>query len=79
MAKQPARAAFGWVDPLGTFLAVVDTGIARTGGLGAPAASLSPSPGDHQLMLIRCRVFSFKSSREKSPLISGRDKITFFY
>ena len=40
MAKQPARAAFGWVDPLGTFLAVVDTGIARTGGLGAPAASL---------------------------------------
>lgn len=62
MAKQPARAAFGWVDPLGTFLAVIDTGIARTGGLGALAASLSPSPRDRQLMLIRCRIFNFRGA-----------------
>ena len=68
MAKQPARAAFGWVDPLGTFLAVVDTGIARTGGLGALAASLSPSPRDRQLMGIRCRIFCFQRAQEANTL-----------
>ena len=49
IAKQPARAAFGWVGTAGHLLAVFDSGdgircnlSSATGGLGAPAASLVP-------------------------------------
>ena len=61
IARQLAKAAFGW---MGTARHLVGPSLCRsnafrTGGLRASTASLSPSSGDRQLMLIRCRIFCF--------------------